>query len=261
MTLAVDIGNTNIVIALHKGGKWSETFRYETKTVRPQSYYEKALRDILKEWNIDAKKDIAHCVVTSVVPGMNHIITDTIHTVIGFRPLLISPKVLMNLDIHVPLPHEIGSDLVSNAYSALKTYHDHCIVVDFGTALSFTVVNKNEGITGVTFAPGIKTALFALTQQTSQLPLIPLELPESVIGHDTVSAMQAGILWGYVGLVKEILSRMKYELGNNYKVIATGGLSSILEPLKDQFDYHDKLLTIEGARLIYMHYISNLGTK
>lgn len=253
MTLAIDIGNSNIVIALYKDLSWTNTFRYETKETQPEFYYEGALRNILLEWGVPPSA-VSHCVMSSVVPDLNEVIKQAVQYVFGFSPLLINAEVIKHLDIPVPHPYEIGSDLVSNAYAAVRLHGKKCIIVDFGTALTFTIVDEEHGITGVTIAPGLKTAIYALSQQTAQLPLVPMQLPDSSIGHDTASAIQSGVMWGYVGLVKELIIRMKSELTGDYKVIATGGLSNILHPLESTFDIVDKMLTLDGMRLIYNYF-------
>jgi type III pantothenate kinase len=252
MFLAVDIGNSNIVVGIFKNDEWLHTFRYETKEIQPEYYYESALRNLFLEWSI-ASSDISKSVLSSVVPDMNEVILNAIESVTGNVPLLIGPEIYKTLDLHIPHPYEIGSDLVCNAYAALKKYGDRCIIVDFGTALTFTVSNKEKGIIGVTIAPGLKTAISSLSSNTAQLPLVPMEMPDSAIGHDTVSAIQAGVFKGYVGLVNEIIKSMIDELNEPYKVIATGGLSAILHPLEHTFDTIDKMLTLEGSRLIYEH--------
>ncbi|MBK7633293.1 MAG: type III pantothenate kinase [Saprospiraceae bacterium] len=250
MIVAIDIGNTNIVIAMYRHGIWTNSYRYETKEPQPEFFYEQAFRNILLEWQVTGS-EIHHCVISSVVPDINHVIIETVESVTGYSPLLLQPEIYKNLDINVPHPYEIGSDIVSNAYAALKLFGTDCIIVDFGTALTFTVAHYHEGISGVTIAPGLKTAIHSLATNTAQLPVVPLELPESAIGHDTVSAIQSGVLWGYVGLVKQILHKIKSESNKNYKVIATGGLSSILHPLESEFDVVSKMLTLDGMRLIY----------
>jgi type III pantothenate kinase len=249
LILAIDIGNTNIVIAMYNNGLWTNTFRYETKEPQSEFFYENALRNILLEWRI-APSDVHQCVISSVVPDVNHIIMEAVINVTAHAPLLLAPEVYKTLDMVIPHPYEIGSDIVSNAYAAFKMYGPRCIIVDFGTALTFTIVDAS-GIVGVTIAPGLKTAINALAKNTALLPLVPLELPDSAIGHDTVSAIQAGILWGYVGLVRELLRKQKSELTGNYKIIATGGLSSVLHPLENEFDTISKMLTLDGMRLIY----------
>lgn len=250
MTLAIDIGNSNIVIALYKEGQWTNTFRYETKETQPEFYYENALRNILLEWRISSS-NLTKCIISSVVPDLNEVIRQAVNNISGCEPLFITPDVLKNLDVAIPHPYEIGSDIAANAYASIKLHGDHNIIIDFGTALTFTVANKKDGIIGVTIAPGIMTAIHALSSNTAQLPTVPLHLPASAIGHDTVSAIQSGVLWGYVGLVKEVVYRIQNELPTPYKIIATGGLSSILHPLEDTIDMVDKMLTLDGMRLIY----------
>ena len=256
MILAIDIGNSNIVIAMHKDGSWTNTFRYETKETQPEFYYESALRNILLEWRINGS-DIKKCVISSVVPDLNEVIMEAVRYVTASDPLLLGPEVYRQLDMTVPHPYEIGSDIVSNAYGAVHLFGDRCIVVDFGTALTFTVVDNISGIAGVTIAPGLKTAMQSLSSQTAQLPIVPLELTPSAIGFDTVSAIQAGVTWGYIGLVHGLLQKIKSELSDEYKVIATGGLSAILHPLQPSFDTVCRELTLDGMRLIYDFYSSN----
>lgn len=259
MLLSIDIGNSNIVVGLYYNDVWTQTFRYETKDIQPEYYYESALRNLFLEWGVSTS-EVHRSVVSSVVPDMNDMILQAVHHVTGNWPLLLGPEVFKVLDLSVPHPYEIGSDLVCNAYAAIKKYGDRCIIVDFGTALTFTVSNLEKGILGVTIAPGLKTAVSSLSSSTAQLPLVPMELPKSAIGHDTVSAIQAGVLRGYVGLVNEILHSMKAELKEPYKVIATGGLSAILYPLESSFDILDKMLTLDGSRLIYEYYQKKITT-
>ncbi|MFZ1705164.1 MAG: type III pantothenate kinase [Saprospiraceae bacterium] len=249
MILAVDIGNSNIVLSAFNNGQWGHTFRYETKGIKQEVYYEIALRQILMEWKI-VTQDIRIGVISSVVPDLNEVVQEAIFSVLGCPTLIIGPSVYQNLDMNIPHPYEIGADLVANAYSALAQYGDQLIIADFGTALSFVVVDKKRGIIGVTIAPGLKTAAQSLSDQTAQLPVVPLEYPASAMGKDTVSAIQAGIMIGYLGLFKEIVNAIKDEVGYNFKVILTGGHSTVVEKLHNEVDNIDKMLTLEGMRLI-----------
>jgi type III pantothenate kinase len=140
---------------------------------------------------------------------------------------------------------------VANAVAAWARFRSATIVVDFGTALTFTTINQQGTVLGVAIAPGLKTAVRALSSNTAKLPFVPLELPESAIGKDTVHAIQAGILLGYTHMVEGMIARIKKELGGEVKVIATGGLSSILHNLAEDFDIIDRTLTLDGMRLIY----------
>lgn len=255
MILVADIGNSNIVLSVYDGRQWFRTFRYETKGIRHEIYYENALRQILLEWNI-VSKDIRCATVSSVVPDLNQAIREAIQAVAGCPVLILGPEVFKKLDLPVSKPYEIGSDLVANAYAALQLYGEEVIVADFGTALSFVIANKQEGIIGVTIAPGLKTASQALEDQTAQLPAVPLEYPVSVIGHDTLTAIQAGIMYGYTGLFKEIIHKMKEEVGSDYRVIITGGHSSMVSPIQSLADVTDKNLTLEGMRQITEYMIN-----
>ncbi len=254
--LTIDIGNSNIVLGLYQEGSWTHNFRYETKSTQPELYYENALRNIFLEWRISPSA-VNECAISSVVPDLNEVIKEAVTQVTGFEPIFLTVDLFKNLDIFVPEPYEIGADLVANGYAAIHLHAENCIVVDFGTALTFTVVNKKEGIKGVSIAPGLKTAVHSLSLNTAQLPTVPIALPKSAIGIDTVSAIQSGVMWGYVGLVKELLHKIKSELNGDYKVIATGGLSSILSPLEKEFDVVNKVLTLEGIRLLYLFQKNN----
>jgi type III pantothenate kinase len=168
----------------------------------------------------------------------------------GLPIVVVGPDIYHKLGLEILSPYEIGTDLVANAVYAYYTYQQDCIIIDFGTALTFTVVSKDAKILGVSIAPGLQTAVKSLFSNTAQLPQVPLEMPESAIGQNTVHAIQAGVLWGYVGLVEKMLERIKIELGSPHKVLATGGLSSILTPLRWQFDEVDKSLTLNGLKII-----------
>lgn len=250
MTLAIDIGNSNIVVAIDIGSQWLYKTRFETKEKVPSSFYEQWFRNIFLEWGVTASS-IHQVVISSVVPDLNESIKQSIHYVTGQHPLVVDPDIIKALDIHIPHPYEIGSDLVANAYAGIKKYQAHCIVVDFGTALTFTIANKDDGILGVTIAPGLKTAVSSLSSETAQLPTVPILMPDSAIGTNTTTAIQSGIMWGYVGLVKQLISKIKQELDAEYKVIATGGLVTILTPLLTEYDIIAPDLTLDGLKLIY----------
>lgn len=249
MILVADIGNSNIVLSLYKDSEWCHTFRHETKGVQQEFYYEIALRQIIMEWGIHSI-NVRFAVVSSVVPDLNTHIVEAIKNVISCPVLLLGPETFKNLDIYVPLPYEIGSDLVCNAYAALQKYGQKVMVADFGTALSFVVADRKEGIVGVIIAPGLKTAAASLSDQTAQLPTVPLEYPTSILGKDTKTAIQSGIMFGYNGLFKEISFQIKKEMGSDIIIILTGGHVSIISGIHKEADIIDKMLTLDGMRLI-----------
>jgi type III pantothenate kinase len=251
MLLAIDAGNTNIVFAVFNGKQWSREWRFETHPIMPATEYEKFLRLCFLE-NGYKLSDIDGVVISSVVPQITGILELLSIRMLGIDPFTIGSHAYQKLDIVLNNPEEMGTDLVANAVAAWHRFHQACVVVDFGTALTFTTVDQTGRVLGVAIAPGLKTAVRALSSNTAKLPFVPLELPESAIGKDTVTAIQAGILLGYTYMVEGMIGRIRSEMGNSLKVIATGGLSSILHTLKDDFDVIDPILTLDGMRIIYL---------
>lgn len=256
MLLAIDAGNTNIVFGVHKDGEWIHEWRFNTLPVKDKVEYEMFLRLNFLEANLKLE-DVDGIVISSVVPQLNDILSDFSRPLINKEPLFIGPKIYDMLPVRTERPYQIGTDLVSNAVAGYSLYREDIIIVDFGTALTFTIVGEDGLIQGVNIAPGLRTAIKALVGNTAQLPEVPLELPESVLGADTIHAIQAGVLWGYVSMVEGMLDKIHAELGKKTKVVATGGLSSVLHPLHKRFDEVKRHLTLDGLRLI--HEIVNNG--
>lgn len=249
MFLTVDIGNTNIVLALYDGLTWTHSFRYESKEVHPLIHYINGINEILLEWDV-SPSDIRNAAMSSVVPHLNEKISHAIDQVIGFKPHVIGPEDFIDLDMHVPKIYEIGSDLVANSYAAIKKYKKDSLIIDFGTALTFTVVEVENGIKGVSIAPGLKTAMESLSSSTAQLPEIWLSWPEFSLGSTTEEAIRSGVLIGYYGLVKEMTARIQKDYPHVDNIVGTGGLVSVLKPLSSMFDTVDKQLTLDGIRMI-----------
>lgn len=250
MLLAIDAGNTNIVFGIYDGSSWTHEWRFNTLPIKNQIEYEVFLRLNFLENDLKLS-DVDGIIISSVVPQLNTILAEFWSNLIECEHVFIGPKYYDQLPIVTSNPHSIGTDLMANAMAAHCLYKIDCIVVDFGTALTFTVVEASGNIHGVNIAPGLKTAIKALVGNTAQLPEVPLELPTSVIGKNTVHAIQAGVLWGYISMVEGMLDRIQNEMGRNFKVVATGGLSSVLTPLHDRFDEVNRHLTLEGLRLIH----------
>lgn len=250
MVLAVDIGNSDITIGLFYEQDWKHLWRLSSAISSPELYYGIKMREHFFEAGLKTQ-DVEKIVVSSVVPDLTDRIVNVLKTLFEKSPIVLGPEVYTKLPIEVLNPYEIGSDLVSNALAAYMRFKRNCIVVDFGTALTFTTVSANGSILGVAIAPGLKTAIKSLSQNTAKLFDVPLELPESALGKNTVHAIQAGILLGYEGLVISMLERIKRELKDDQcATLATGGLSSIITPLKDQFTVVDPNLTLNGLRLV-----------
>lgn len=256
MQLILDIGNSNIVSAIYQDGNCIYTNRIKTDKFQPAFYYQNYFSRILLELSLRPER-ISDICISSVVIEITDTIVEAVVFYFGKSPFVINPEVIIGLDMPVPRPYEIGSDLVANAYTIYKKEMRDSIVVDFGTALTFTVVSAEKGVLGVTIAPGLKTSIKALSASTSRLPEVPLKMPESSIGKNTVHAIQAGVLFGYIGLVKEITNRIRNETGAHYRLVATGGLSAILEPLESYFDEIDPHLTLSGIQLMHQYTRNN----
>ena len=250
MKLIIDIGNSDIVFGIYQNEEWQYIWRTSSDLKKSLNEFKAYFVSTFQKNEIDLKA-VERVVLSSVVPKLTPVISNLMHTFFGDKLLVVNSLIYSQLNIRVVRnPNEIGTDLVANAVAGFHYAKTACIVVDFGTALTFISISDNGEIQGVAIAPGIKTAMKALAANAAQLPEIPLELPKSAIGKDTIHAIQAGILWGYVGLVKGILEQTKLELGEHCKVIATGGLSHVLTPLETEFDFIDKRLTLNGLRLI-----------
>lgn len=251
MFLAIDAGNSNVVFALfdQKNGKWTNQFRLETKTPRLISQLSKKVPLYFLEHGIQISQ-IEKIGFSSVVPEVNSIIEQFCQNFLGQNPYLISPKSYSKLPVNSLRPNEIGSDLMCNVMAAFTKHRKPVIIIDFGTALTFTAVDETGKILGVNIVPGLRTAIKSLFANTSKLPEVELKLPESALGKNTIHAIQAGVLYGYTGLVKGMIEAIEAETGLQFRIVATGGLSSILTTLEKTFDEVDRNLTLEGLRLI-----------
>ena len=249
MLLAIDIGNTDIVFGIHDTVSWIHQFRLSSSLSHRASDYEVQLRILFLENSLKIS-DIDKAIISCVVPDQRIVLKEMVQQMLGLDPTMVGVEMYDKLKMEIPSPYEIGTDLVCNAAYAYYTYKRTCVIVDFGTALTFTVITGEGKIVGVSIAPGLKTAVKALFSNTAQLPEVPLVMPDSAIGKNTVHAIQAGILWGYVGMVREMIYQIKKEIGQDCMVLATGGLSSILTPLQDDFDEVDKALTLNGLKII-----------
>lgn len=246
MKVVVDIGNSNVVIAIHDTKDWVHLWRMPTiKTEDAPRFYNLEIRTRLLESGFDIES-VSGIILSTVVPFLRETMRDLLRVHFDNSVVLVGPDLYEALQYKVPRPYEIGTDIVANAYCAYKKYGAPCIVVDFGTALTFTTVGESGFIDGVAIAPGIKTAMKALSSNTAQLPEIPLELPDSVLGLNTTHALQAGILWGYVGLVRQLLSKIRSEVEQDYKALATGGLSFVMSEVEGMFEIIDRELTMSG---------------
>jgi type III pantothenate kinase len=249
MLLAVDIGNSDITLGLWNGESWASHWRIPSRTEFPEVFYAVKLRDLFLE-SSQPVESVKTIVLSSVVPDLIEKIRNVIKMLFEKEPILLGPDVYAKLPLTILSPHEIGADLVANAMAAHFKLKQTCIVVDFGTALTFTTVSGDGKILGVSIVPGLRTALKSLSQNTAKLFDVPLEMPNSALGTNTVTAIQSGIVIGYEGLVKNMVGAIRKELGVDCPATATGGLSFVITSLKSFFYLVDPLLTLNGLRII-----------
>lgn len=252
MQIIVDIGNTDAVFGLYNQTAWQHIWRTPSRTDESAQSYEGRLRLWLLEANVPLSA-IQTTVISSVVPDLTPTIRTMLGELFGLEPIVAGPAVYSLLPLEILRPHEIGADLVANALAAYTHYRRNCVVVDFGTALTFTTVSGAGKILGVAIAPGLETAIRSLFANTAQLPEVPIAVPSSALGLSTTHAIQAGVVLGYEGLVRSLLDRIRDELGGDCIAIATGGLSGQIPSLHNAFADVVPSLTLEGVRLIGEH--------
>ncbi len=254
MLLAVDIGNTNIVVALFHKDELVHEWRMFSDANRTSDEYSSILSSLMRDAGVTPSA-ISSAILSSVVPLLIGPFITVIERMTGSKPVIVGPAMYDKLPITLPesAVHEIGTDLVANAVEAWCAQRSPVIVVDFGTALSFTCVAGNGDLLGVAICPGLRTAVNSLFSNTAQLPSVPLEAPPDSLGTNTIHSIQSGIVLGYKGLVENLISTIKSDMvkksgcqENEINVIATGGLNSVLKPITNVFQTVDKQLTLKG---------------
>lgn len=251
MIFTMDVGNTNIKTALFNQMDLVQYWRISTNRNMTSDEYGILLMNLFSHHHIDPKA-VEGIMISSVVPQINFTILHMCKSYFGMEPLIIGPGVKTGINIKYENPRELGSDRIASAVGAYELYGGPCITIDFGTATSFGVISAKGEFLGGAICPGLKLAADALTERAAKLPRFELVKPESVIGRNTVSNMQSGIVYGYIGQINYLVERMKRELGEpNAKVIATGGLAVLVAGESSVIDVMDGLLTLKGLCLIH----------
>jgi type III pantothenate kinase len=250
MLLAIDIGNTNIVIGAYDGTRLLASWRIASDVQRQTDEYAVLLRGLCELRGIG----LAHVrgvVLACVVPPLTETFRTLARQYLRVEPLVVEPGIRTGVRVRVDNPREVGADRIVNALAAQQLYGTPAIVIDLGTATTFDAVSAEGDYLGGAIAPGILVALEALVGRTSRLQRIELARPKTAIGRNTVAAMQSGLLFGYVGLVEGLIDRFQQELGGSAKVIATGGLAHLIAAETPKIQVINPELTLEGLRLIY----------
>lgn len=250
MLLAIDIGNTNVVLGVYDKEKLVENWRVGTNTRITPDEYAMIFKDLFGFAALDFAQ-ISGVIISAVVPPLLPVMIEMSRKYFRIEPMVVTYKLKTGITIRYDNPKEVGADRIVNAAAAYKLFGGPLIIVDFGTATTFCAITKNGEYLGGAICPGMKISAEALFQRASKLPRVELVRPPSVIGSDTISAMQAGIIYGYAGLVDGIVERMKKELSPDARVVATGGLAELVAPETKTIQEIKPHLTLDGLRLLY----------
>lgn len=253
MIICIDVGNTNVKYAIYDKDDLKISFRVSTDLKKTSDEYGSQLVNMLKTMRLQ-RGEITGGILSSVVPSLDYTIDRMCDLYLGFKPLRVGPGLKSGLNIRCDDAREVGADRIVNCVSVLHTYggENPIIVVDFGTATTFNIISEKGEFIGGVIAPGIKGSLDSLVNGTAKLPRVEIEAPESIIAKNTVTNMQAGIVFGFAGLVDYIVARIKRELGRaDTKTVATGGFSEIISKEVSCIDAVDKLLTLNGLKYLY----------
>jgi len=250
MLLVIDIGNTNITFGTYSENTLLNHWRLPTEINRTIDSYGIDFCNIFFFSNIN-RESIKGIIISSVVPPLEHTIHEMCKKYFNIKPIVVSPGIKTGMPIHLDNPKELGADRIVNAIAAYERFRSSVIVVDFGTATTFDVINNEGDYCGGAIYPGINLSLEALHHGAAKLPRVAIDKPDAVIGKDTVSAMRSGIFWGHVSMIEGMVARISNEFGCSMKVVAKGGLANLFHTSCDAIDVCDPSLTLRGLFTIF----------
>ena len=250
MLLAIDIGNTNIVIGCMKDDKIVFKARIATERQRTSDQYGVEIKNMIEAFGVNLK-EIDDCIISSVVPPVFNSVKTGVIKILGKQPMVVGPGLKTGLNIQVDVPSQVGSDRIVIAVAALAEYEAPLILMDLGTATTIEVVEPGNTYLGGVIFPGVRVSLDALTSRAAQLPGISLDKPKRVIGKNTVDCMRSGMMYGTAAMIDGIVERIEEELGHKSTIIATGGLAQFITPLCKREIILEKELLLKGLNIIY----------
>ncbi len=250
LLLCIDVGNTQTVLGIFRGKEITSRWRIRSDRERTADEYSHLIRDLLRGDGID-ESDIAGMSVSSVVPPARQALIEMAKATLGIEPLMVGPGMKTGMPILYDNPREVGADRIANAVAAYERYKRDLIVIDFGTAITFDVITAAGEYQGGVIFPGVQISLDALFRKAAKLPRVELEKPGNVVGRDTISSIQSGIVYGYGGLVDSIVGKIVAEIGTEPLVVATGGLSPIIASETTTIDELLPDLTLEGLKILW----------
>ena len=251
MLLVVDVGNTNITCGVYEGEELKATFRITTKIPRTSDEYAMMFTNMLALQQVSIK-EIEGSIIASVVPDVMHSLTGGVVKSTNTKPLIVGPGVKTGINVVTENPRAIGADRIVDAVAAYEKYGGPILVLDFGTATTYDYVTAEGNFAAGITAPGIRISSEALWKSAAKLPNIEIKKPKSILAQETISSMQAGLMYGQIGQTEYIIKKVKEETGiADLKVVATGGLGRIIADETDTIDVYDSALTLDGLRIIY----------
>ena len=253
MLLAFDVGNTNIVLGVFKDGKMITNWRLETDNRKSADEYGMIINQLFQYEKLDFA-DVEDVIIATVVPSILYTLQHLSQKYFNTRAIVIGPGIKTGLIVKYDNPKQVGADRIVNAVAAHAKYGGPLIIIDLGTATTFCALTPKAEYLGGTIAPGLKISSEALTEKTSKLPKVEIEEPGKVICKNTIESIQAGLVYGHVGLVENVVARMKNELapdGGPVTVVATGGMAGMISDSTTVIDHIERDLTLDGLRLIY----------
>ncbi len=258
MLLAVDVGNTNVTLALFEGERLVADWRVTSHRERTADEMAVELRQLfsLRGFELDV---VSGVVISSVVPNLNPALIEASRRYLKCEPVMVGPGVKTGVRIRYENPKDVGADRIANALAAYTKYGGPVVVIDFGTAVTYDAISADGDYLGGAIAPGVEISLDALVSNTAMLRRVEAVAPDSVIGRNTVTSIQSGLVWGFVAQVEGMVERIVAELGGTAKVIATGGQAGLVAGLTHVIQVTDPLLTLEGLRLIYLQNADGAG--
>lgn len=257
MILAVDIGNTTIVLGGFEADKLCFVARLSTENPKTEDEFAVSILNSLKLYGVD-REDVTGVIVASVVPPLNAAIKKAIRFIFGQEPVFVGPGIKSGISIHCDAPSSVGADLIAASVAAHYIYGSPSLIIDIGTATKMTVVNEKGCFIGTSIIPGVLMGLNALAERTAQLPKISLEAPCTVIGKNTADCMRSGVLYGNASMIDGMIDRINDEFGKPLKVYATGGLASLIIPLCKHDICIDEHLVLKGLNILYIKNNNNV---